>query len=53
MLTCQLTGDEALAGGAWESGVCLATAFRECLESNALSVLLISGPCPNLTEKIC
>jgi indolepyruvate ferredoxin oxidoreductase alpha subunit len=31
----------------------LATAFKECLESNGLSVLLISGPCPNLTEKIC
>ena len=31
----------------------LAQAFRECLESDGLSVLLISGPCPNLTEKIC
>ncbi len=27
MLTCQLTGDEALARGAWESGVCLATGY--------------------------
>ena len=31
----------------------LTKAFKECLESNDLSVLLVSGPCPNLTEKIC
>jgi len=31
----------------------LASAFKECLESDGLSVLLVSGPCPNLTEKVC
>jgi len=31
----------------------LASAFKECLASDALSVLLVSGPCPNLTAKIC
>lgn len=31
----------------------LASAFKECLESDGLSVLLVSGPCPNLTAKIC
>jgi indolepyruvate ferredoxin oxidoreductase alpha subunit len=31
----------------------LASAFRECLESKWVSVLLVSGPCPNLTAKVC
>ena len=31
----------------------LAAAFKECLESEELSVLLVTGPCPNLTEKVC
>jgi indolepyruvate ferredoxin oxidoreductase alpha subunit len=31
----------------------LASAFKECLESDGLSVLLVSGSCPNLTNKIC
>jgi indolepyruvate ferredoxin oxidoreductase alpha subunit len=31
----------------------LVGAFKECLESDGLTVLLVSGPCPNLTERIC
>ncbi len=31
----------------------LASAFRECLESKGVSVLLVSGLCPNLTAKVC
>lgn len=31
----------------------LAEAFRECLESDELAVLLVTGPCPNLIEKVC
>jgi indolepyruvate ferredoxin oxidoreductase alpha subunit len=31
----------------------LAAAFRECLASRELAVLLVTGPCPNLTEKVC
>jgi len=31
----------------------LAAALRECLESDELAVLLVTGPCPNLTGKVC
>lgn len=31
----------------------LTSAFRECLESDDLAVLLVTGPCPNLTGKVC
>jgi indolepyruvate ferredoxin oxidoreductase alpha subunit len=31
----------------------LAEAFRGCLESEQFSVLLVIGPCPNLTRKTC
>ncbi|MGA2956087.1 MAG: thiamine pyrophosphate-dependent enzyme [Thermodesulfobacteriota bacterium] len=31
----------------------LASAFRECLDSDELAVLLVTGPCPNLTGKVC
>jgi indolepyruvate ferredoxin oxidoreductase alpha subunit len=31
----------------------LAKAFRECWDSEELSVLLVTGPCPNLAEKVC
>jgi len=31
----------------------LASAFQECLKSEELAVLLVSGACPNLREKIC
>jgi indolepyruvate ferredoxin oxidoreductase, alpha subunit len=31
----------------------LAAAFEECLRSENLAVLLITGPCPNLKEKVC
>ncbi len=31
----------------------LAEAFRCCLESEQLSVLLVTGPCPNLFRKTC
>jgi len=31
----------------------LASAFKECLHSDGLAVLLVSGPCPNLSNKIC
>jgi len=31
----------------------LAAAFKECLDSDELSVLLVTGPCPNLTGRVC
>jgi hypothetical protein len=31
----------------------LAAALRKCLESDELAVLLLTGPCPNLTGKVC
>jgi TPP-dependent indolepyruvate ferredoxin oxidoreductase alpha subunit len=31
----------------------LAAALRECLESDEMAVLLVTGPCPNLTGKVC
>ena len=31
----------------------VAAAFRECLNSDELAVLLVTGPCPNLTGKVC
>jgi len=31
----------------------LAAAFQECVESEDFAVLLVTGPCPNLKEKVC
>ncbi|MCX5912003.1 MAG: thiamine pyrophosphate-dependent enzyme [Deltaproteobacteria bacterium] len=31
----------------------LAAAFQECIESEDFAVLLVTGPCPNLKEKVC
>lgn len=39
--------------GAFDDPKALAEAFRECFRCEDLSVLLVSGPCPNLKEKVC
>lgn len=31
----------------------LKAAFQECLENEGFAVLLVTGPCPNLKEKVC
>jgi TPP-dependent indolepyruvate ferredoxin oxidoreductase alpha subunit len=31
----------------------LRAAFQECLESEDFAVLLVTGPCPNLKERVC
>ena len=47
-------GDEVFPSvDAFEDKAVLAAALRECLERDELAVLLVTGPFPNLTGKVC
>jgi TPP-dependent indolepyruvate ferredoxin oxidoreductase alpha subunit len=41
------------AGDGFGDKAALAAFLRECLEREKLAVLLVTGPCPNPTGKVC